>query len=57
MLLWNPWLAPDCDAALYASLYGDDRRAVCIGVDSAMPTSTLTASATTMGEAAATGLD
>ncbi|KAL6230075.1 hypothetical protein BDW75DRAFT_245169 [Aspergillus navahoensis] len=29
---WNPWLAGDCDTALYANLDAREMRAVCVGV-------------------------
>ncbi|KAL5363688.1 hypothetical protein BJX96DRAFT_187179 [Aspergillus floccosus] len=45
---WNPWLADDCDAALYANLGKNGMRAFCIGVDtSATTTSSSTLAAPT----------
>ncbi|KAL4911937.1 hypothetical protein BDW62DRAFT_206942 [Aspergillus aurantiobrunneus] len=41
---WNPWLAGDCDTALYANLGRSDMRAVCVGVG---PASLATTSAIT----------
>lgn len=56
-MAWNPWLAGDCDTALYANLDSSDHRAVCIGVSSAISTTTTTtttASATTTTSAGPT---
>ncbi|KAI2720884.1 hypothetical protein CBS147332_4124 [Penicillium roqueforti] len=49
LIAWNPWLATDCDANLYANLASGDMRAVCIGVNSTVSATTTnpsTASAT-----------
>lgn len=57
LMTWNPWLAGDCDTALYANLTDNDSRAVCIGVGSATSTTTtttMTASETTTTSAAPT---
>ncbi|PYI36128.1 hypothetical protein BP00DRAFT_474788 [Aspergillus indologenus CBS 114.80] len=51
---WNPWLAGDCDAALYANITGNDRRSVCVGVDDSATSTTTTAAATTATPAAPT---
>ena len=45
-MVWNPWLAGDCDTALYANLNRSDSFAVCIGVSSAISTTTAAAAAT-----------
>lgn len=37
---WNPWLGPNCDAAMFADLEENDWRAVCVGVNSTAPTAT-----------------
>ncbi|KAL6230178.1 hypothetical protein BDW75DRAFT_248902 [Aspergillus navahoensis] len=37
---WNPWLAGDCDIALYANLDATDMRAVCVGVGPRSSTTT-----------------
>lgn len=29
---WNPWIGSNCDAGLFAGLWGTQERAVCIGV-------------------------
>ncbi|PCG89476.1 hypothetical protein PENOC_106380 [Penicillium occitanis (nom. inval.)] len=56
LVAWNPWLAGDCDMALYANLNRSDSRAVCIGVSSTIlsTTTAATASATTTTSAGPT---
>ncbi|KAL2795770.1 hypothetical protein BJX66DRAFT_336675 [Aspergillus keveii] len=39
---WNPWLAGNCDTALYADLNATDWRAVCVGVGPPKTTWTFT---------------
>jgi hypothetical protein len=62
---WNPWLAGDCDTALYADLNATDWRAVCVGVGppkttwtfttfTLEPSSTVTSAAATATPAAPT---
>ncbi|KAJ5653870.1 hypothetical protein N7490_000873 [Penicillium lividum] len=40
LVAWNPWLAGDCDTELYANITGNDKRAVCIGIDANATTTT-----------------
>ncbi|KAJ5921276.1 hypothetical protein N7466_009602 [Penicillium verhagenii] len=40
LVAWNPWLAGDCDTKLYLNITGNDKRALCIGVDTNTKTTT-----------------
>ncbi|PSK56663.1 hypothetical protein B9Z65_6287 [Elsinoe australis] len=44
---WNPWVGTDCDKGLFADLSYYDERAVCIGVNSTVPSATASTPPTT----------
>ncbi|SLM34557.1 hypothetical protein LPUS_03391 [Lasallia pustulata] len=54
IITWNSWVGSNCDTGLYAGLSSEDQNAVCVGVNSTVPTATASSGPTATTSAGAT---